>query len=325
MREGAPKTAVLLLNLGGPDSLMAVRPFLYNLFYDPAIIALPNPFRWILAQLISRLRSSKAKQIYAAIGGKSPLLENTQAQAQALEKELPENFRVWPVMRYWHPRAKEVLDEVMAWGAEEIILLPLYPQFSKVTTGSSFKEIQHELARRNTCIPVREIPSYPTQEGWIQHWQREIQQALLKAKPPVRILFSAHGILEETVAAGDPYQKQVEETVATILAGLPPVDATICYQSRVGPKKWLEPDVDAEIKRAGASKVGTIVLAPTSFVSEHSETLYELDIEYRALSESVGISEFIRIRTPGTDPGFMRGLSMLVMGEGKDDLKTFPL
>lgn len=312
------KTAVLFLNLGGPDSFSAIQPFLFNLFYDPAIIALPNPLRWGVAQLISRLRVAKATQIYDAIGGRSPLLPNTQAQARALEQILPESYRVWPVMRYWHPRAQDVLKEVTAWGAEEIVLLPLYPQFSTVTTASSFQEINNEIKRLNINTKVRSICCYPTASGWIGYWQQEILRAVKKIKGPMRVLFSAHGVLAETIRRGDPYQAQVEKTVQAVLAGLPALDACITYQSRVGPRTWLGPDTEAEIRRAGGEGV-SVVVVPISFVSEHSETLYELDIQYKNLAQEVGVPNYMRVRTPGVDRRFIAELKELILGDAGGD------
>jgi ferrochelatase len=310
------KIAVILFNLGGPDSLEAVKPFLRNLFSDPAIITLPALFRLPLARFIAARRASKAKKIYAQIGGGSPILGQTEMQAQALQEGLAregyswDEWRCFVCMRYWHPMTHDVVQEVRRFAPEKIVLLPLYPQFSTTTTGSSFDAWDAAVARLG--VATRRVNSYPTEEGFIDASVELVRRGLAEAADqPVRLLFSAHGLPEKIVKAGDPYQKQVEETAKAIVDKLGAVDWSICYQSRVGPLKWIGPPTEAEIHRAAADGKA-IVLYPLSFVSEHSETLVELDIDYRELAAEAGVATYIRVPTVGTHPKFIEGLSRLV-------------
>jgi ferrochelatase len=310
------KRAVVLFNLGGPDSPEAVRPFLFNLFNDPAIIAVPNPLRWVLARLISGRRAPIAREIYAKIGGRSPLLENTEAQARALEAVLGDGTRCFVAMRYWHPFAEEIARAVRMWGPDEIVLLPLYPQFSTTTTASSLSSWERAARAARLTAPTRKICCYPRQAGLIAAVAELIREARASvAGRKHRILFSAHGLPEKVVAAGDPYRWQVEATVAQVVAVLaaPDLDWTICYQSRVGPLAWIGPSTDSEIVRAGRDGVAAVVV-PISFVSEHSETLVELDIEYRHLAEKAGVPAYVRVAAVGMHPDFIAGLGELVRG-----------
>jgi protoporphyrin/coproporphyrin ferrochelatase len=309
------KVAIILFNLGGPDSLDAVQPFLRNLFGDPAILRLPTLIRSPLARFLSSRRTEKARAIYAKIGGSSPILGQTEAQARALEEALGREdgagneWRGYVCMRYWHPMTEAVVSSVKRFAPDRIVLLPLYPQFSTTTTASSFKE-WNDTAR--FTMPTKAIDSYPTEPGFIAASVELVKQGLAEAGAgPRRVLFSAHGLPERVIKAGDPYQTQVEQTAKAIAAGLGQVDWSICYQSRVGPLKWIGPSTDAEIRRAGADKVAVVVY-PLAFVSEHSETLVELDIDYRLLAGEVGIPTYVRVPTVGTHPLFIAGLARLV-------------
>jgi ferrochelatase len=309
------KVAIILFNLGGPDSLDAVQPFLRNLFGDPAILRLPTLIRSPLARFLSSRRTEKARAIYAKIGGSSPILGQTEAQARALEEALSReggeghDWRGYVCMRYWHPMTEAVVRSVERFAPDRIVLLPLYPQFSTTTTASSFKE-WNDTAR--FTVPTKTIESYPTEPGFIAASVELVRQGLAEAGAgPRRVLFSAHGLPERVIKAGDPYQTQVEQTAKAIAAGLGEVDWSICYQSRVGPLKWIGPSTDAEIRRAGADKVAVVVY-PLAFVSEHSETLVELDIDYRLLAGEVGIPTYVRVPTVGTHPLFIAGLARLV-------------
>ncbi|WP_300301526.1 ferrochelatase [Ferrovibrio sp.] len=312
------KTAIILFNLGGPDSQSAVEPFLFNLFNDPAIIRLPNPFRWLLAKLISSRRAPKAAEIYAQMGGRSPILPETQAQAAALKTALgSDDYAVFIAMRYWHPFASDAAKAAKEWGAERVILLPLYPQFSTTTTGSSLKDWQDAAEQAGLNVPTAAIGCYPDEPGFVAAQTMLLQAALLRAedmgKP--RILFSAHGLPKKVVNDGDPYQMQVEKTVAAIQRRLqrPDLETQICYQSRVGPLEWIGPATDAEIERA--AKAGrAVVVVPVAFVSEHSETLVELDIEYAELARHNGAAGYVRVSTVGVQPDFIAGLARLVRG-----------
>ncbi len=311
------RLAVVLFNLGGPDRLESVEPFLFNLFSDPAIIGVPNPLRWVLAKTISKRRGPVAREIYAKIGGGSPLVPQTLAQASALERALGEDgdVRVWPCMRYWHPRSAEVAQEVKAFGAERVVLLPLYPQFSTTTTASSFAEWRTSARAAGLDADEVAICCYPVEKGYVAAMARATQRAIAEAgaKGPVRVLFSAHGLPKRIVERGDPYPRQVEASASAIVeamsvAGL---DWGICYQSRVGPLEWIGPATDAEITRA-AGQGKAIVVVPLAFVSEHSETLVELDIEYRELAEKGGAAAYVRVPTAQTDAAFIEGLAGIV-------------
>lgn len=311
------KTAVVLFNLGGPDSLDAVEPFLRNLFSDPAIISLPNPLRWLIAKLISSRRKTTAQAIYARIGGKSPLRELTEAQARALEHTLGDEYRCFVAMRYWHPFADETAKDVAAYAPDKIVLLPLYPHYSKTTTGSSFKDWQRVVAEIGLHKPTARVRDYPDHPGYIAALTAQVRTALNEARPkrPFRLLFSAHGLPKKVIDGGDPYQAQIERAAAAVIAALGEdasgLDWRVCYQSRVGPLEWIGPPTEAEIKRAGEEALGLVVL-PIAFVSEHSETLVELDIEYRELAEHHGVPFYIRVPALGTDAGFIAALADLV-------------
>jgi ferrochelatase len=313
------KTAVVLFNLGGPDRPEAVKPFLTNLFSDPAIIGLPGPLRWLVPRLIAGRRAPLAREIYGKIGGGSPIVPETEAQAEALDAALALRgltAKSFIAMRYWTPFSDQAAAEVRAWGAEEVVLLPLYPQFSTTTTASSLADWRRAAKAAGLELPEARACCYPRQPGFIAAEVRLVREALAQRKPglPYRVLFSAHGLPEVVVERGDPYQWQVERTAGAIVDGLgiSGLDWNICYQSRVGPMKWIGPATDAEIRRAGEAGTGLIVV-PIAFVSEHSETLVELDIEYARLAKEVGAPDYIRVPTVGTAPEFIEGLADLVM------------
>lgn len=310
------KTAVVLFNLGGPDAPQAIQPFLFNLFNDPAIIGLPNPLRRMLASFISRRRAPKAAKIYDELGGKSPILENTEAQAAALETALSGHgqVKVFTCMRYWHPMSDAVAKQVADYAPDHIILLPLYPQYSTTTTGSSFKDWHRAAAAAGLRTPTTAVCCYPTQRDFItahaQLVQTYVNEAARFGKP--RVLFSAHGLPEKIIKRGDPYQWQVEATTRAIVQSLGLEDAVNCYQSRVGPMKWIGPSTEAELKRAAADKV-PVVLVPIAFVSEHSETLVELDIEYAELAYSHGLDHYYRVPTLSVQAHFIAAMADLCL------------
>jgi ferrochelatase len=310
------RTAIVLMNLGGPDSAAAVEPFLFNLFADPAIIALPNPLRWLIARLISHRRAPLAQKIYAQLGNVSPLLANTEAQARALETALGSDYKSFIAMRYWHPRADAAAVAVKAWNADEVILLPLYPQFSSTTVASSFADWHRAARKAGITARMRAICCYPTEAGFIAALAEAIAAAFAAWPATLgtpRLLLSAHGLPKRIVARGDPYEAQVNQTADAVRAALarPGLDSVVCYQSRVGPLEWLGPATDAEIRRAGAAGVGLIV-APIAFVSEHSETLVELDIDYAHVARDAGVPRYVRVPTVGASPRFIDGLAGLV-------------
>ncbi|HWQ87687.1 ferrochelatase [Brevundimonas sp.] len=310
------RIAVVLFNLGGPDDQASVRPFLFNLFRDPAIIGLPDPFRTWLAGLISSRRELSAQANYALMGGGSPLLAETRKQAAALEQSLAsrlpgDEVRAFIAMRYWSPLTEQTAADVAAFAPDEIVLLPLYPQFSTTTTESSLKlwsaVYDGPGASRTVCC-------YPQGAGWIEAQAVAVRTKLTEAAGrPVRVLFSAHGIPESLIAKkGDPYQEQVEATCAAIAAaaglGQRETDWTICYQSRVGPMKWLGPSTPEAIEQAARDSVGVIV-TPVAFVSEHIETLVELDIEYAELAHRLGVTLYLRTPAVGVAAPFIRTLA----------------
>lgn len=323
------KIAVVLFNLGGPDSPAAVRPFLFNLFNDPAIIRVPWPVRWCLARLISRKRAPEATAIYENLGGRSPLLPNTQAQAQALEAALASagQVRTFIAMRYWHPMTAETLAAVQAFDPDDIVLLPLYPQFSTTTSGSSLK-LWHDMARRvGIAAPTRTVCCWPVARGFVRAVADLVAAGVAQAAGhgSPRVLFSAHGLPEKIIAAGDPYQWQVEQTVSAVVERLniPDLDFVVCYQSRVGPLKWIGPATDDEIDRAGQDRQ-PVVMVPIAFVSEHSETLVELDIDYRDLAAAVGVPFYHRVRTVNVDESFVAGLASMVVAALERPVSTVP-
>ena len=314
------KTAVVLFNLGGPDRPEAIRPFLSNLFSDPAILDLPRPLRGLLAAVLARRREKEARRIYDVIGGRSPLNAETGKQARALEARLGSGRRVFVAMRYWHPLIEETVREVAAWGPDRIVLLPLYPQFSTVTTGSSLREWRRRAAARGLRAPTAAVCCYPRQPGFVEAYAALVEAALRQAGPrPVRVLFSAHGLPRRVVAAGDPYAWQVSCSAAAVAARLarPGLDWRVCYQSNVGPLRWTGPATRDEIVRAGAEGKGAVVV-PIAFVSEHSETLVELDIDYAALAEEAGCAPYLRVAAPGTLAPFVEALAALAERAGRD-------
>ncbi len=310
------RIAIVLFNLGGPDGPAAVKPFLFNLFNDKAIIAAPRLVRWLLAKLISSRRAPVAREIYAKMGGGSPILPNTQAQARALEavfaaRRPDDASRVFIAMRYWHPFAAETAKAVAAFRPDRVILLPLYPQYSTTTTESSLADWQRAAAAAGVTAPAQAVCCYPAEAGFVGAIADRLRAALdgHRGKRP-RILFSAHGLPKKVIERGDPYQWQVEQTAAAVVKALgrPVADWVVCYQSRVGPLEWIGPSTDAEIRRAGADGVPVIV-APIAFVSEHSETLVELDIEYRHLAEANNVPGYVRVATVAAHAAFIDGLA----------------
>jgi ferrochelatase len=306
------KIAVILFNLGGPDSPAAVEPFLFNLFNDKAIITLPNPLRWFLAKLISSKRAPIARHIYALIGGKSPILEETKKQAEALEKRLGDNYKAFISMRYWHPFSDETIKNVIKYNPDEIILLPLYPQFSTSTTGSSLQDWKLQCSKYQLNTPTKTICCYPLAEKFIDLHAQLIKKSYsqIADKSKVRILFSAHGLPQKMIDAGDPYQYQIEQNASAIVQKLSieNLDWKVCYQSKVGRLKWLEPSTETEIITAAKQGI-SLIIVPIAFVSEHSETLVELDIEYKKMAEENGNIQYLRVPTLSIENSFIDSLA----------------
>ena len=315
-----PKVAIVLFNLGGPDKPESVRPFLLNLFTDPAILRVPFFVRPILARIIARARTAPATANYAQLGGKSPLLELTQLQARALERALPDmEARCFVAMRYWHPFSLEAAREVKAWDPDRVVLLPLYPQYSTTTTGSSLTAWRDAAARVGLAKPVTTLCCYHSDNGFAAASAAMVRssyaaaRAALDPSVPLRVLFSAHGLPEVIIKGGDPYQYQVEQTVAAVVRhlGMADLDHRICYQSRATPQKWIGPSTEEEIEHAATDKTALLVV-PIAFVSEHSETLVELDIEYREVAERLGVPGYFRTPAQNADAGFIGALAALV-------------
>ncbi|MCX8133892.1 MAG: ferrochelatase [Roseococcus sp.] len=316
-----PRVAIVLFNLGGPDRPEAVRPFLENLFTDPAILRVPGFIRPWLGRFIAARRTRAASENYAVLGGRSPLLELTEQQARALEAALAPTLdaKCFIAMRYWHPFADEAAAAVKAFAPEEILLLPLYPQFSTTTTGSSLADWERAARQAGLAAPTTTLCCWHSDDGFASATAALVRSAYEKARAglaegvPLRVLFSAHGLPESIVRRGDPYQWQVERSVAAVVErlGIPGLDHAVCYQSRVTPQKWIGPSTEEEIARAGQEGVAVLV-CPIAFVSDHSETLVELDVEYREEAEKAGVPGYFRVPTQNADPGFIAALAALV-------------
>jgi ferrochelatase len=307
------RISVVLFNLGGPDRLASVRPFLFNLFNDRAIISLRQPLRWLLAQLISRMRERTAIEIYRQMGGGSPLLAETEVQRQALEVALAQSLdcavQVVVAMRYWRPFTKDAALAVARFHPTQVVLLPLYPQFSTTTTGSSlgaWRRAYHGSGE------VRAVCCYPEDEAFIDAHVKVIEDTLgdTHTLSALRLIFSAHGLPERVILAGDPYQDQIERTAKRVADRLGAPDWVVSYQSRVGPLKWIGPSTLETLEQAGQEAKGVLVV-PIAFVSEHSETLVELDVEYRELAEEAGVPVYVRAPAIGSDPSYIRGLAQM--------------
>ncbi len=314
------KKAVILFNLGGPDKLENVEPFLFNLFYDPAILNLPNFIRYPLARLIANRRAPTAKNIYKELGGSSPILKLTKEQSHALQQKLNESdnrseYKCFVVMRCWHPRAENVVKDVINYNPDEVILMPLYPQYSAATSGSSIKEWKDICLKNNFKIKTNTICCYPTDQNFIKAHTDEIVKKIENLSN-FKLIFSAHGLPEKNIKKGDPYQWQVEQSVKQIVRSLniKDLDWVLSYQSRVGPLKWIGPSTEDIIVEN--SKLGKhIVLVPVAFVSEHSETLVELDIEYKELADRNGCQNYSRVPALGTNEDYIKAMANLIINK----------
>ena len=314
------RNAIILFNLGGPDKLQNVESFLFNLFNDPAILNLPNFFRYPLAKLIANRRAPTAKKIYQELGGSSPILKLTEKQSSALEIKLNSDdssseYKCFIVMRCWHPRAENVVKDVINFDPKEIILVPLYPQYSAATSGSSIKEWNDVCKKNGYNIKTSTICCYPTDENFVEAHKIEIIKKINDLEN-FKLIFSAHGLPEKNIKKGDPYQWQVEQSVDEIVKTLniENLDWTLSYQSRVGPLKWIGPSTEDVIIEN--SKLGKqIVLVPIAFVSEHSETLVELDIEYKELADKHGCKNYFRVPALGTNQNYIKALSNLIINK----------
>ena len=316
------KKAIILFNLGGPDKLENVEPFLFNLFNDPAILNLPTFLRYPLAKLISNRRAPIAKKIYAELGGSSPILKLTKEQSNALEIKLnqtqeEDEYKCFIIMRCWNPRAEDVIKDVQLYSPDEVVLMPLYPQYSAATSGSSIKEWKDVCKKNNYYVKTSTICCYPTDQNFINAHTKEITKKTKDLKN-FKLIFSAHGLPEKNIKKGDPYQWQVEQSVKKIVENLnnENLDWILSYQSRVGPLKWIGPSTETTIIEN--SKIGKhIVLVPIAFVSEHSETLVELDIEYKEIADANGCKNYTRVPALGINEDFIKAMSELIIKKNK--------
>lgn len=323
-----PRLAVILFQLGGPDSLENVQPFLYNLFRDPDIINFPGAFltRKLLAQFISIRRTKIVIENYRVIGGKSPILNLTQAQAASLERELNELIpvKVFVAMRYWHPLTEEVIQKIRESEFQKVVLLPLYPHYSKATTGSSLNEWNRQCAMHNySAQSTVTIKSFHDHTLYIDAIVQKINQSLnlFSNKKPedIDLVFSAHGTPLNLVKKGDPYKGQIEETVRLVIErGRWKSPHSICYQSKVGFVKWLEPSLKDTIHELAVNGRKHILIVPISFVTDHLETLHEINIEMRNEAMKLGIQTFEVMPALNDHPKFIQCLKDLVLSKCND-------
>ena len=313
------KIGVVLFQLGGPDSLDSIEPFLYNLFCDPDIIDFPfaRIARQPLAKLISMSRARHVAHHYAEIGGKSPILEFTRRQAEALETELSSDFdaRVVVAMRYWHPFTEEAIAELATHAPEEVVLLPLYPQYSRTTTGSSINEWNRRFCPNGWKPRVHVVPEFYEDAAYLDSVVSAIDQSLADFEDPadVDIVFSAHSVPVAVIEAGDPYQRQIEHTVELVCKrGGWSARRHLCYQSKVGASKWLRPSMHETVKNLAAAGSQNMLVVPISFVSDHVETLHEIDIEHREQARSLGIENYRMVPGLNDSPAFIEALAGLV-------------
>lgn len=311
------KIAVILLNMGGPDSLDTIEPFLFNLFQDPDIFKI-HLGQKIFAKVISKLRTPKVVEQYKRIGGKSPINVHTEKQRKLLEESLRGtniNADVLIAMRYWKPLTHETVKKVYDNNYDKIILLPLYPHFSSVTTGSSLNEWWRHYKNSNVVI---EIKNFYDQKKYLNAVNIRINEGLQffpeESRNKVELLFSAHSVPQSLIDGGDPYQAQVLESIRLIMEARNHTEKHhISYQSKVGPVKWLEPSTEEKIRELGNSGITNLLVIPISFVSDHIETLYELDIKYRDIAENNGIINYKVIAGLNNSSEFISQLHDLVV------------
>jgi ferrochelatase len=311
-------TAVLLLQMGGPDSLPAIEPFLYNLFSDRDIIRIGPAFlQPLIARFIARRRSRKVMTYYRQIGGKSPIRELTEQQAAELEKSLGEGFRCFVAMRYSQPDTAKALEAIKREGITTIIVLSLYPHYSRATVGSSINELERELKRSTTSFKVSYISQFYDNPAYIAALSEKIELGLsgFPDRSKVHLVFSAHGLPQSFIDSGDPYLEHIQATVRLTMKHFGGVSHHLAFQSRAGPVKWLEPSTEAKIAELAASGCKQLLMVPLSFVSDHIETLYEIDIQYKEEAAALGITDFRRIEALNSSPAFIACLTELVRGQ----------
>ena len=311
-------TGLVFLNMGGPDSLSAVRPFLFNLFSDRELIQLPagallqKPFAW----LISRLRAPKVRVNYAAIGGKSPLLDWTVKQAEGVAALLGKSFIPYVAMRYWAPRADECLRQMKQAGIEQAVVVSMYPHFTGATTGSSINDFRKAAAKIHPRLQVTVIRDWYDWPGYLDALSHRVREGLEHfhelVRDEVTLLFSAHALPQEFIDRGDPYLEHVQATVEGVMERLGPMSHALGFQSRSGPVRWMEPDTLDELDRLASEEVPGVLIVPISFVSDHIETLQEIDFEMRMHAEKSGLPRFERSPSLNDHPDFLEALAGLV-------------
>lgn len=309
------KTAVLLLQMGGPESLESVEPFLYNLFSDRDIIKIGPPFlQPFIARMIVKRRAPRSAANYRQIGGKSPLRELTEQQAADLETALGPSYRCFVAMRYWHPFAPEALAAIEKEGIRRIIAVSLYPHYSRATSGSSFNDLGRSLKAFSAPVELRTVRQFYDHPLYIEALVEKIELGLsaFPDRCQVQLFFSAHSLPQSFIAEGDPYLDHIQATVRLVMEHFRNISHHLAFQSRAGPVKWLEPSTGDKLKDLAASGKTEILMIPLSFVSDHIETLHEIDIEYREIAGHLGITNFRRMESLNSSPLFIRCLAELV-------------
>jgi ferrochelatase len=311
------KTAVLLLQMGGPDSLAAIEPFLYNLFSDRDIIRIGPAFlQPVVARFIARRRAKKVMEYYKKIGGKSPIRGLTEQQGVELEALLGAGYRCFVAMRYSKPDTAEALAAIAREGIGKVIALSLYPHYSRATVGSSINELERELKKSAAPFSLSYIRQFFDHPAYIAALAEKIERGLagFPERSTVQLVFSAHGLPQSFIDSGDPYLEHIQATVRLAMAQFSGISHHLAFQSRAGPVKWLEPSTEAKIAELAAAGCKQLLMVPISFVSDHIETLYEIDIQYREEATALGIVDFRRIEALNSSPAFISCLAELVRG-----------
>lgn len=309
------KTAVILLQMGGPDSLDAIEPFLFNLFSDRDIIRIGPAFiQPFIAGFISRRRARKVREYYSRIGGGSPIRRLTEEQASELEKALGGDYRCFVAMRYSRPDTADALDAVRREGIKRIIALSLYPHYSRATVGSSINELERELKKSHVRFNISYIRQFFDNSAYIAALAEKIEEglSLFAGRNGVQLLFSAHGLPQSFIDSGDPYLDHIKTTVRLVMERFEGISHHLAFQSRAGPVKWLEPSTEAKIAGLAAAGCKHLLMVPLSFVSDHIETLYEIDIQYREEAAKLGITDFRRTGALNSSPSFINCLAEMV-------------